>query len=353
MTSTLECQKNVDLQTRHTFALPAKAMTYVDLQSVEQLPELAACCERHSQIIILGEGSNTIFTGNTPACVIHNQLLGVNKQHEDEQSVVLHVAAGENWHQLVSDCVDQGYGGIENLALIPGTVGAAPVQNIGAYGVEICQILETVEVFDLKTHKQFTLSNEDCGFAYRDSIFKHPPYHNRYLITGITLRLQKQPQLQLDYAALKNYLQEKDMQLPSLRQVYDAVISIRQSKLPDPKILANAGSFFKNPLLPKEQFASLQTKHPNIPGFPVDEHHLKVSAAWMIEQCGFRGKKINHLACYEKQALIIVNDGAATGTELINFTQKIIDSVHQTFGITLCPEVNFYGVGELTIGSDK
>lgn len=339
----LNIQQDIELQSRHTFALAASAEKYLQLQHKDQLPAISQYLSTHPQpYMVLGGGSNTVFAGHITALIIHNQLRGIDVTILENKQVRLEVAAGENWHQLVEYCVQQQYAGIENLALIPGSVGAAPVQNIGAYGVELSNCLEHVTVYDLQQNCFQTLSRAACKFGYRDSIFKHTPARERYIITSISLQLDasSSPQLHASYASLNHYLQQHHILNPRIQDIYRAVIAIRQSKLPDPAKLANAGSFFKNPIISQQQLAALQANHPEIPHHPATENHFKLSAGWLLEQCGWKGKRSGDLGCYEKQALILVHYGGAKATELQSFIKAIQQSVYAKFCITLEPEVN-------------
>lgn len=346
MTVTLDLQHKVDLKSLHTFSLPATANSLVTLSSLEQLSSLANLVKQlPDKPIILGGGSNTVFNGNIKPLIIHVALRGIKLISEDDNQVVLQIAAGENWHQLVKYCLKHGYGGIENLALIPGTVGAAPVQNIGAYGVEISSVIDMVSVFDLEQAKSLTLTATDCGFSYRDSIFKHHPYANRYLITSVNLRLQKKPNLNLEYGAIKQTLVDNNL-TPTMQNVAAAVIQIRRSKLPDPLEISNAGSFFKNPIISDTEFARLQRQHPDIPHYKLTNNNLKIPAGWLIEKCGWKGKQIDNLGCYAKQALILVNYGGGNGASLNKLIKQIIASVKNKFALNLEAEVNLIGFSD-------
>lgn len=345
--SAINIQHGRALKALHTFACKATAQHYLAIDDLQQLPSLFNYLQRQASHldppIILGDGSNSIFMGQIQPLIIHNRLMGVHIAAEDKDSLLLEVAAGENWHQLVSYCVKHGYWGLENLALIPGSAGAAPVQNIGAYGAELSHCLQAVTVFDLQSGKLQKLNASDCKLGYRDSIFKHPSMRGRYLISSIQLKLYKQPQLNLTYAPLADYLLQQDIKSPTLQDVYQAVINIRQAKLPDPKQLANAGSFFKNPIVSRSKLEQLKCQHPHIPHFKLAAtDQLKLSAAWMLEQCNFKAKRIGNLGCYKHQALIMVHYGDANSAELRSFIKQLQSAVAEKFTVELSPEVNLY-----------
>jgi UDP-N-acetylmuramate dehydrogenase len=268
------------------------------------------------------------------------EIKGIQKTNETPSSVYLSVGAGENWHHFVSYCVQKSWGGIENLSLIPGTVGAAPIQNIGAYGVEAKETIENISAFDTQTGEWVNLNKLDCDFGYRNSIFKKEK--NRYIISKVDFCLQKQPKLRTDYGAIREVLHQKEIQNPSLEDVSNAVVLIRTQKLPDPKKLGNAGSFFKNPTISKEQFEALKIKQEDVMAFPISDTEYKLAAGWLIEHSGWKGLKKGNIGCYEKQALVIVNYGNGTGQEILDFSEEIIQSVFQKFGVVLEREVNIY-----------
>lgn len=324
----------------NTFGISAFASQFVEVSSVSQLQNLIR--EKHfseKPFLILGGGSNILFTKNYEGLVLKNNLKGISIEKEDENHILIKAAGGEVWHDLVMYCVNKGWGGIENLSLIPGTVGAAPMQNIGAYGAEIKETFEYLEAVNISTGEIETFNNERCKFGYRESIFKHEA-KGKYFITAISLKLNKKPVLNTSYGDIETLLKEWDIDKPTISDVSKAVIAIRQSKLPDPSLLGNAGSFFKNPVIDNSHFEILKEKYPEIKSFPTPEGKVKIPAAWLIEQAGWKGKRFGTIGVHEKQALVLVNYGGGTGKELIDLAHKIIDSVKEKFSVTLNPEVN-------------
>lgn len=332
-------RRDVSLRPFNSFGLEAKSRFFVALEHPDDLLHLMQQDVWHEPRMVLGGGSNVLFAGDFDGLILHNRLQGRELLHQDAESVVLRVASGENWHCLVQDCVEQGWSGLENLALIPGSVGAAPMQNIGAYGAELQDCCQSVSVCFFRDGGHAELSREQCRFGYRDSIFKHE-LKDKCLITAVTLRLHRRFQPNLRYAALQQHLQAGRQ--PTLREVFDAVVTIRQSKLPDPAVLGNAGSFFKNPVIAADQAEQLRAQFPGIPLFVQAGQH-KVPAAWLIEQCGWKGKRLGAVGAYEKQPLVLVNYGGASGAELLELAGRIRRSVYERFGIVLEPEVNIIG----------
>jgi UDP-N-acetylmuramate dehydrogenase len=293
--------------------------------------------------MFLGGGSNVLFTQDYEGLVIRNDIKGKEIISETDEHVFLKSYSGENWHELVMYCVQRNWGGIENLSLIPGTVGAAPMQNIGAYGVELEKVFVELEAFNLETFEIEVFDKNACAFAYRESVFKRN-LKGLYFIYSVTLRLDKQPVIHAEYGDIKTVLTEKgiDWANASIKDISDAVIQIRQSKLPDPKEIGNSGSFFKNPVIESSHFGQLRSQYPDIKGFE-QYNGIKVPAAWLIEQCGWKGKKVGHTGSHARQALVLVNYGGATGREVWQLAQDIIQSVDAKFGIRLEPEVNIIG----------
>lgn len=335
----MEIIKNFDLTKVNTFHLKTLAKYYTEVNSVEQLKELL---ERFPDELpfILGGGSNILLTRNLDRLVIHNQMKGIEVVHEGDTEVLVRVAAGETWHTFVMYCVDKGYGGVENLSLIPGSAGAAPIQNIGAYGVELKDSFYELEALHLKEKYIRRMKLEECQFGYRESVFKHS-LKGQFAVTSITLRLSKKPVLNVSYGAIERQLELMKVAKVTVKSVSDAVIAIRRSKLPDPADIGNAGSFFKNPVITKDEFIALQKMHPEIPHYPFDDR-VKVPAAWLIESSGFRGFRRGNVGCYEKQPLVIVNYGGATGQEIFDFSEMIITKVRSDFQIQLQREVNVF-----------
>ncbi len=324
----------------NTFGISALASQFVEVNSVSQLHNLIQE-KKLSEIpfLILGGGSNVLFTKDYAGLVLKNNLKGIKVTKKDENHIWVKAAGGEIWHDLVIHCVNKNWGGIENLSLIPGTVGAAPMQNIGAYGVEIKDTFEELEALNIQTGELEKFTNEQCNFGYRESIFKHEA-KGKYFITSVTFKLSKKPVLNTSYGDIEILLKEWDIVKPTIADISKAVIAIRQSKLPDPALLGNAGSFFKNPVIEFSVFEKLQKNNPTIKSFPASDGKVKIPAAWLIEQAGWKGKRFGNIGVHEKQALVLVNYGGGTGKELIDLAYKIIDSVKAKFGVVLTPEVN-------------
>lgn len=334
-----ELQFNQSLKAFNTFGVDINASAYTEVDSGEEL--LTALTQSTLPKLILGGGSNLLLTRNLNALVIKNNIKGIKVIEDQEDHVIVEVGAGENWHELVLWSLDQGYGGLENLSLIPGSVGAAPIQNIGAYGVELADVFESLECIELASGHSYKFDKEGCQFGYRDSIFKRG-YKNQTCITKVRLKLSKNPELNLSYGAIKDTLIEMGIENPTVKDVSNAVIKIRSSKLPDPALLGNSGSFFKNPELDQDTFAKIKAKFPNIVYYDLPNGMVKVPAAWLIEQCGWKGKRVGNTGCYEKQALVIVNYGGATGEEIFQHADNVFYSVKDKFGIELAAEVNIF-----------
>ncbi|HSW68581.1 MAG TPA: UDP-N-acetylmuramate dehydrogenase [Gammaproteobacteria bacterium] len=340
MPSSLFVQQNASLKPFNTFGIEANARYFANIHHTEELLTVLSQNIFHDMPkLILGEGSNVLFTQNYPGLVIKNSIKGVQKIAEDRKHVWLKVGAGENWHDFVMFCISEGYSGIENLSLIPGTIGAAPIQNIGAYGVELCDVFSELEAWDLLNNEIRIFKREDCQFAYRESIFKHL-YKNRFSILSVSFCLHKQPEFHIEYGDIRKTLEIMQVKDLSVKAISDAVIHIRRSKLPDPKELGNAGSFFKNPFVSPDHFTQLQKTFPNIPSFPAENTDLiKIPAGWLIEQCGWKGKRFGDVGVYEKQALILVNYHAGKGSAILELAQNIQKSVQEKFSVELVPEV--------------
>lgn len=337
-------QSNFPLAPLTTFGIKASAKSYTVVKSVADLLNVWQSTEFKSaqKLLILGGGSNMLFTQDFDGLVIHNQIEGFSVEDQNEQSVLVTAGAGENWHEFVLKCLDQDLGGIENLSLIPGTVGASPVQNIGAYGVELKDVFVSLEAFDLQTGQLVKLNKEQSAFGYRDSIFKHEG-KGRYFVTSVVFRLTKAGfhKLKMSYGDIQNTLQEMEVAEPTIQDISKAVISIRSSKLPDPKLIGNAGSFFKNPEIPVAQCRALLDINPLMPTYDVpNDGFKKIAAGWLIEQCGWKGKSLGNAAVHAKQALVMTNPGNATGLEVKQLAEAVQQSVKKTFGIELETEVN-------------
>ncbi len=330
--------ENQSLQALNTFGIPARARYFATADSEADLR--AAFQQGIIPLLILGGGSNMLLTQDFNGLVVKNNLLGKEIVEETEASAIVRAGAGENWHQFVCWALEQGLGGVENLSLIPGTVGAAPIQNIGAYGVELRDVFFKLEAMDIATGTVHVFTKNDCRFGYRNSIFKQE-LKGRYCITRVYLQLSKtNHQINTEYGAIRETLAARGITQPSIRDVSDAVIAIRTSKLPDPAKLGNAGSFFKNPEIEPAHFDQLRQAFPNIVAYPGSDGKIKVPAGWLIEQCGWKGIRRGGAGCYEKQALVLVNYGNASGADIWQLAQDIVDSVERRFAIRLQPEVN-------------
>jgi UDP-N-acetylmuramate dehydrogenase len=334
-------EKRTSLFPFNTFGIDVAAKLFTVVRSVDDIRSLIASdVLNKEQSLILGGGSNLLLTRDFDGIAIKNELFGITTVQEADGHIVLDVGSGENWHSFVMHCVKNGYGGIENLSLIPGTVGAAPMQNIGAYGVEIKDTIESVSFIDLKTGEQNVLPGSQCNFGYRESIFKHE-LKGTCFITGIRIRLTTTDhKLNISYGAIRDVLLQEHPQPWTIKEVSDAVISIRRSKLPDPAVIGNAGSFFKNPSVPAETLEHIKLRYPNTPSFPDVNGLFKIPAAWLIEQCGWKGKTLGAIGVHKLQALVLVNYGGGNGNDLWKLAMDIQASVHTTFNILLQPEVN-------------
>ena len=337
----VEVKENVDLFPYNTFRIHATARYLVTVKSPDEAREVFRSeLFRKNRHIILGGGSNILLTGDFDGVVLKNEIGGIAVASEDDTTIRLKVGSGENWHRFVTYCVAHDYGGVENLSLIPGTVGAAPMQNIGAYGVEIREVIDQVEALDINTGLSRLFDREECAFGYRESVFKQE-LKGRYFISSITLSLtKKNHHLNISYGAIREVLKEHNEQEVTLRSISDAVIAIRTKKLPDPAVIGNAGSFFKNPSVDSATFERLQKKYPAIPSFPGENKLVKIPAAWLIEQCGWKGKTFGDIGVHKHQALVLVNYGEGDGKKIWQLATDIQRSVKEEFGIVLQPEVN-------------
>lgn len=333
-------QENISLKPYNTFGIDAKAKYFSSFDTLAWLEEiLNSKFQASNSKLILGGGSNILLTKDFDGIVLKNEIKGIEVVSEDDEHVYIKAGAGENWHRFVLYCVNNNYAGVENLSLIPGNVGASPMQNIGAYGVEIKDVFYELEAFHKfdKTTQKFSL--KDCGFGYRESVFKNK-YKDQFVITGVTYRLSKKPFFNTSYGAINQELERMGIKELSIQLISQAVINIRTSKLPNPKEVGNAGSFFKNPVIPNKQFNEIKKAFPNIVAFPSGTDHTKLAAGWLIEQCGWKGYRKDDAGCYPKQALVLVNYGNATGEEIFNLSEQIIRSVKEKFGVALETEVN-------------
>lgn len=337
----LNMKKNISLKPYNTFNIDATARYFTTIDSIVSLQAILSDKQwKTIPLFILGGGSNILFTQNVDGLVIHNQIRGIELLEENNDHVYLKIGAGENWHQTVLYCINHNYAGIENLSLIPGTVGAAPIQNIGAYGVELKNVLYEVHTIDREKNIGCVFSNADCQFGYRDSIFKNS-LRNTHIVTHVILRLNKKPIFNTTYSALCDKLTGCKL---SIKAISNAVIQIRQAKLPDPAVIPNAGSFFKNPIISENIFSALQAQYPKMPYFPEGNVRYKIPAGWLIEQCGFRGKRCGNVGVHECHALVLVNYGGGTGLELKQFSEHMQAVVFQRFHIPLLAEVNIWGL---------
>lgn len=336
----MKIHNNISLKTFNTFGIDVNASQFVEVHSIEDLKEvLNYIKENQLNYYILGGGSNILFTRDFDGVVVHIQTKGIAITRQSQHAVLVKVSAGENWHDWVMWSLEQGYSGLENLALIPGNVGSSPIQNIGAYGVEVKNVIECVEVMDIETGRIRKVVQSDCQFGYRDSIFKKSK--GKYIVTAVNFHLKKnQNQVNTSYGAIQSVLEQKGNLQPTALDIANTVIQIRQSKLPDPKILGNSGSFFKNPVIPKNLFSQLQSRFPEIPHYPAPDDQVKLAAGWLIEHAGYKGKRFGEVGVHEQQALVLVNYGNAQGTEVVALAQKIQQTVLTQFGVTLEIEVN-------------
>ncbi len=331
--------QKISLKEYNTFNIDVNALYSFFCKSEKDLFEiLKSDFVREKKIIILGGGSNLLFTGDVEDVLILMRNKGIEIVEKDKETVFVKASAGEIWDEFVDWCVNNSYGGIENLSLIPGTVGASPVQNIGAYGVEVKDVIEELEAVNIKTGEKKVFKNIECNFAYRSSIFKNE-LKKQYIIINVTFKLSKLSKLTLAYGNLQNEINKNN---PSIRDVREAVIRIRESKLPNPKLLPNAGSFFKNPIISNQQFETLIQKFPELVSFPVGENKIKLAAGQLIDLCGFKGQKEKGVGVHEKQALVIVNYDNADGKTILKFSEKIQQSVFEKFNVKIEREINVY-----------
>ena len=333
----MDIHQNIYLKPYNTFGINVKARQFVDIRSLNDLQKVI---NAEKSFFILSGGSNLLLTKDVDKLVIHLNTKGIAVIQETNNDVFIKVQAGENWHEFVLWCIDHNYGGIENLSLIPGNVGTAPIQNIGAYGVELKDVMHDLEALEITTVNTKVFTNKDCEFGYRNSIFKNE-LKGRYIITGVTFKLTKNThKLNSSYGAIQSELDRSNIINPSIKDISEAVIKIRQSKLPDPKEIGNSGSFFKNPIISKDDFKKLQKTYPDAPHYVVSNKEVKVPAGWLVEQCGFKGKRFGDAGVHKKQALVLVNYDNATGEDILKLAKKIQKTVLEKFKIHLEAEVN-------------
>ena len=334
----MQILENFSLKPYNTFKIDVTSKVFNTFSSVDELEELILMYSQYP-IFILGGGSNILFTKDYEGAILKNEVKGVEVKHEDADHVYVKAGAGENWHQFVMHCIAHNWAGVENLSLIPGNVGASPIQNIGAYGVELDDVFWSLEAFHLKERRLYTFTATDCEFGYRDSIFKRRN-KNEFAILSVTFQLKKKPVFHTSYGAITEELEKAGVKELSIKAISDAVIKIRSSKLPDPKEIPNAGSFFKNPEVTNEKYEELKKSFPNIIAYSLAKGTVKLAAGWMIEQCGWKGYRKGDAGCHAKQALVLVNYGNARGKEIYDLSEEILQSVNRKFGVLLEREVN-------------
>lgn len=333
-------QQNVSLKKYNTFSIDVYAKYFLEVNTVYDIQNYLSE-KKYEPLLVLGGGSNILFTKNFDGTVLKNNIKEIQLIKEDAEHIYLKVGGGEVWHEFVLYCIKNNYAGVENLSLIPGTVGAAPIQNIGAYGVEQKDVFFSLEAIDLQENKLHTFTHADCRFGYRDSIFKHEA-KNKFIITSVTFRLNKKPKFNVSYGAISEELEKIGVKDLSIAAISHAVCNIRKNKLPDPSIIGNAGSFFKNPTISHEKYFQLKKDFPNIVGFSADnkqQNSFKLSAGWLIEQCGWKGKSFGNYGVHKNHALVLVNYNNAKGSEIYELSEKILQSVKEKFGIVLEREV--------------
>lgn len=337
-------KNDYSLLSHNTFCIDARCKRFMEFSSVEELKEISDAVKKADMpVLIIGSGSNMLFIKDFDGIVLHSTIKGFQViSTTDQDSVRVRCGSGEVWDNVVKECVEKGFYGAENLSLIPGEVGATAVQNIGAYGVEAKDIIDEVEVYDISSGETIVFNNSECHFDYRDSIFKHEK-KNEYVVTYITYRLSKSFRPILDYGNIKRSFSSEDLATITAKQLREAIIKIRKEKLPDPKVLGNAGSFFKNPIINKADFQRIADIYPDAPHFVVGQNEIKIPAGWLIEQCGWKGKSMGNAAVHDRQALVLVNKGGASGAEICSLARQIVADVRSKFGINIKPEVNVIG----------
>jgi UDP-N-acetylmuramate dehydrogenase len=335
----VQIKQNISLKPYNTFGIDVKAKYFISVSSIQDLKDVLSQ-DAYQNKIVLGGGSNILLTKDFDGLVILLNLKGIKVIAENDDFIYIKANAGENWHEFVLWCIQNGYGGIENLSLIPGNVGTSPIQNIGAYGVELKDVFESCEALCLESLSTQTFTKETCDFGYRNSIFKQHA-KGKYIITNVTFKLSKKNHsLKINYGTIKSELENKGIKNPSIKDISDAVIFIRESKLPNPKEIGNSGSFFKNPVISKTDYLKLVENFKDIPSYPVSEGLVKVPAGWLIEKAGFKGKRFGAYGVHKNQALVLVNYGGAKGLDILNLSKLIQKTIHRLFGITIEAEVN-------------
>ena len=335
----ISIQKDVSLKEYNSFGLEVKAKRFTAFSDLEELKAGLALMKSEESLLVLGGGSNILFTQDFDGLVLKNELKGIELLQEDQDQLLVKVMAGEVWHDFVLYCIQKDWPGVENLSLIPGTVGAAPMQNIGAYGVEVKQVFHSLEALEIATGKVVSFDKEQCEFGYRESIFKKAA-KGKYIITSVTFQLNKKASLNTSYGAISDTLREMNVTQIDIKAISDAVIQIRQAKLPNPKEIGNAGSFFKNPSIERIDYEGLRAESPSIPGYKQPDDKLKIPAAWLIEKAGWKGKTFGNIGVHKNQPLVLVNYGGGDGANIRDLAFEVKESVDKEFGIELTPEVN-------------
>ncbi|HET8753026.1 MAG TPA: UDP-N-acetylmuramate dehydrogenase [Salinimicrobium sp.] len=332
---------NKSLKPYNSFGIDVTAREFISVDTKEELEAVLRKTPKE-EIFVLGGGSNMLLTNDLKKTVLHINLKGKEILWENDDEVIIQAKAGENWHEFVLYCIEKGFGGIENLSLIPGNVGTVPIQNIGAYGVEIKDTFESCKAIEIETLQEKEFSRADCNFGYRDSVFKNS-LKDKYIITSVSFRLTKSNhELNTSYGSIDKFLEEEGVTNPGIKDISEAVIKIRQSKLPDPKVLGNSGSFFKNPIITEEEFKILQKNYPEIPHFSIGTDQIKIPAGWLIDKAGLKGFRMGDAGVHKNQALVLVNYGNASGMEILELAEKLQDDIFRLFGINLQPEVNIF-----------
>jgi UDP-N-acetylmuramate dehydrogenase len=336
----MQVQENISLKPYNSFSIEAKAKYFARFSNITELEELLIPNPKpQTTNLILGGGSNILLTKDVDGLVLKNEIEGIKLINEDDDFIYIKSGAGENWHQFVLHCIKNNWAGVENLSLIPGNVGASPMQNIGAYGVEVENVFWQLEAYHIIDRKIVLFSKDDCGFGYRESVFKRK-YKNQFVVLSVTYKLNKKPVLNTSYGAIEQELEKMNVKELSIKAISDAVINIRSSKLPNPAEVGNAGSFFKNPEVSRQKFEELKNNYPAVVGYTLPNGNIKLAAAWLIEQCGWKGYRKGDAGCHAKQALVLVNYGQASGSEIYNLSEEILQSVKKKFGVLLEREVN-------------
>ncbi|EDM45214.1 UDP-N-acetylenolpyruvoylglucosamine reductase [unidentified eubacterium SCB49] len=337
----MQISHNISLKQHNTFGIDVTAETFYHITTVAQLKKVLSE-QKNNALFILGGGSNMLLTQDIKKPVLHIDLKGIEVISETDDNIIIKASAGENWHQFIIHCIHNNYGGLENMSLIPGNVGTAPIQNIGAYGVELKDCFYSCEAIDVNTQETHTFTNKECEFGYRNSIFKNQ-LKGQFIITSVSFSLTKRNhKLRTGYGAIQEALNANNISTPTIKDISEAVIAIRQSKLPDPNKLGNSGSFFKNPIIDLDGFRTFQQQFPEAPFYKITETQFKIPAGWLIEQAGFKGKRYGDAGVHKNQALVLVNYGNATGQEIWDLAMKVKEAVIKKFGITIAPEVNVF-----------